>query len=179
MDTIDRINEYRDKGRIPYTPVVVKKQSSREKSVLYVAIKATQDQCKEIKSQNTLLSFVSEDLLSNNIITDIEQIEKVLLCGDLSKFKKYSKLVYKFPLRKVDVRNRVEEQFRLYTKTMQQQRDLMLMINLCPTAELSWKSVLEKLGTNYGLLLKVVVTNPEIALEKQKLEELVKKYKKN
>jgi len=35
----------------------------------------------------------------------------------------------------------------------------MLNFNLCPTAELSWKSVLEKIGTNYGLLLKIKIEN--------------------
>ena len=173
MDTIDRINQYRDLCRHKYAPVVVKKQRSANTSVLYVAIRAKKEECATIKADRELLPFVAEDLINHNIITDISQVDAVLLCGDLSKFKKYAKLVYKFPLRKIDVRNRVEEQFRLYTKTAEQQKNLMLNFNLCPTAELSWKSVLEKIGTNYGLLLKIKIIDTS---DKDKLDELVKKF---
>ena len=159
MDTIDRINQYRDRCRIPYAPVIVKKLNNGIYTTLYVAVKAKKEECATIRHDRALLPIVIQDLKSFNIIKDEEEIKAILTCGDLSKFKHYSKFVYKYPLRKVDVRNRREEQFRLYTKSAEQQRELMLSINLCPTAELSWKSVLTKIGTEYGLFLKIQIDN--------------------
>ena len=159
METIDRINQYRDRCRIPYAPVIVKKLNNGIVSTLYVAVKARQEECATIRHDKTLLPVIIEDLKKFEIIKNEDEIKAILACGDLSKFKHYSKFVYKYPLRKVDVRNRVEEQFRLYTKSAEKQREMMLVLNLCPTAELSWKSVLAKLGTQYGLFLKIQINN--------------------
>ena len=159
MDSIERNNNYRDRYRIPYAPVIVKKLNNGIVSTLYVAVKARQEECATIRHDKTLLPVIIEDLKKFEIIKNEDEVKAILACGDLSKFKHYSKFVYKYPLRKVDVRNRVEEQFRLYTKSAEKQREMMLMLNLCPTAELSWKSVLTKLGTQYGLFLKIQIKN--------------------
>lgn len=159
MDSIERNNNYRDRCRIPYAPVIVKKLNNGIVSTLYVAVKARQEECATIRHDKTLLPVIIEDLKKFEIIKNEDEIKAILACGDLSKFKHYSKFVYKYPLRKVDVRNRVEKQFRLYTKSAEKQREMMLMLNLCPTAELSWKSVLTKLGTQYGLFLKIQIKN--------------------
>lgn len=159
MDSIERNNNYRDRCRIPYAPVIVKKLNNGIVSTLYVAVKARQEECVTIRHDKTLLPVIIEDLKKFEIIKNEDEIKAILACGDLSKFKHYSKFVYKYPLRKVDIRNRVEEQFRLYTKSAEKQREMMLMLNLCPTAELSWKSVLTKLGTQYGLFLKIQIKN--------------------
>ena len=159
MDSIERNNNYRDRCRIPYAPVIVKKLNNGIVSTLYVAVKARQEECATIRHDKALLPIIIEDLKKFEIIKNEDEVKAILACGDLSKFKHYSKFVYKYPLRKVDVRNRVEEQFRLYTKSAEKQREMMLMLNLCPTAELSWKSVLTKLGTQYGLFLKIQITN--------------------
>ena len=159
MDSIERNNNYRDRCRIPYAPVIVKKLNNGIVSTLYVAVKARQEECATIRHDKTLLPVIIEDLKKFEIIKNEDEIKAILACGDLSKFKHYSKFVYKYPLRKVDVRNRVEEQFRLYTKSAEKQREMMSMLNLCPTAELSWKSVLTKLGTQYGLFLKIQINN--------------------
>ena len=152
-----KINEYREKTRVKPEPVVVKRGKTEKNQVLFVVIKATEQECKDMNKTKT----INEDLLIDIIekykyIESIKDIQSVLHCGDLNNVKFVKNYLYKFPYRERDRRERKEEQFRCYTYTLEKQKEMLNVINSCPTVERSWSSVIEKVGSRFGLFLYIV-----------------------
>lgn len=158
MDSIERNNKYREKCRITPSPVIVKKQKKDKVTIQYVVVGCSKEIIKEMLDKKLLHSSILLTLQTHNLNYTEEQIESVVFCGDLSKFTQYDKLVYKFPMRKRDILEKKSEQFRLYTHTLDYQKNLMYNINLCTSASASWKSVITKVGSNYGIILKIKTT---------------------
>lgn len=153
--SIDIINKYRERTAIKNSSCIIKKKSNEFFNLLYIATKATKEEIDILLKTRELPITIITSLISENIITNKKEIEEVLYYGDLNLFTNYKRLVYQFPLRKIDIVNRKEPQFRLYSRTLEYQKSMMFTINLCPTSELSWKSVIDKVGNSTGLILKI------------------------
>ncbi len=151
------INEYREKTRIQPEPVVVKRGKTKINQMLWVVVKATEQECIDMnKSRKLNESLLQEIKEKYKYINDIKDIQSVIHCGNLNQVPSVKDYVYKFPYRERDRRERKEEQFRCYTQTLDKQKEMLNVINSCPTAERSWSSVLEKVGSQYGLFLYIV-----------------------
>lgn len=154
MDTtvIDKINRHNLGKEIIHTPVTLKKRKNAVAKLLVVVIGCTKEEYEEIKVTKVLNTSLLLTLKGNNFPSE-EYIDTLIYLGDLHKFKAYGMFVYQFPQRKIDIRNRVEPQYRLYTKTLQEQKDTSCYIrNLCSSARESWQSVIEKVGKQYGVV---------------------------
>lgn len=155
MDTIERINAYNLKKAIIHEPVTVSKKSSNSVQILYVVVGEQEEVINNIIKNQRLDNTIYNILLNNNIITEKAQVDSVIYCGKLIEFTSYTQFVYKFPQRRIDIRERKEEQYRLYTSTLAHQKEYSSHLNICPTAKQSWGSVIKKVGKDYGLLLKI------------------------
>ena len=151
------INDYREKTRIKPEPVVVKKGKTKINQILFVVVKATKEQCDAMNKSRTINEDLLIDIIYNyGYIDTIKDIQSVIHCGDLNHVPSVKEYVYRFPYRERDKRERKEEQFRCYTQTLDKQKEMLNVINSCPTAERSWSSVIEKVGSQYGLFLYIV-----------------------
>lgn len=159
MDSIKRNNEYREKSRVEPAPVVIKKRTKGNIQLLYIVVGCTKESTEEM---------LSKQLFDQSILTTLHQhghkyfeadIEQVLYCGNLKKFQHYEQFVYQFPLRKVDIREKKEPQYRYYAQPLEYQRNLIGSINLCNSPKKSWESVVLKVGAEYGVLLKIKITS--------------------
>lgn len=160
MDSsIERINEYRLHTSIEHSPVILKRQSSSKLTIIYLVFPCNEKHTRYILKYLKLSALVRQKLIEGNYINTENDIEQVLHCGKLNEFPSYSQLVYKFPQRKADVRNRVEPTYRFYEYTREKQLQHLLVHNICPTAEHSWNSVIRKVGSEYGLVLKIKIVN--------------------
>jgi len=154
MDTtiIDRINKYNEGQKIQHSPVIIRKRKNEFAELYVVAVGCTEEEYKEIKSTNILNTSLLNTLKGNHFPLE-DYIESLIYVGDLNNFKAYAMFVYQFPQRKIDIRERKEPQFRLYTKTFQEQKDTNCYIrNLCNSAKESWQSVINKVGSKYGVV---------------------------
>ncbi len=155
MDSIEKINNFNLQSKINPSPVVLKRKSSNTTTISYILIASNLSEVVNIIDTKELTANLYETLKDNKLITLNEDVKQVLFCGNLEKFKHYERFVFKFPERKVDIRNRKEPQYRLYTRTLEEQKNVMWLLNLCSSPKNSWLSALTKIGTYYGLLLKV------------------------
>lgn len=154
MDTtiIDRINKYNEGQKIQHAPVLLRKKKNLEAEVYVVTIGCTREEFEEIRLTRVLSTSLLNQLKGFKFPLE-EYIDTLLYLGDLNNFKSYAMFIYQFPQRKIDIRNRVEPQFRLYTKTLQEQKDTSCYIrNLCNSAKESWQSVVKKVGSRYGVV---------------------------
>lgn len=162
MDSKEYRNQQIERNRITNTPVIVKKIKLIDNTdVLYVVIASNIEDIKEMRESDTINPYILDTLKSNNIITTQEEIKAVLVSGNLIKFKGYSNYVYRFPYRTRDIKEGKDPHYREYTRTLAQQKEIMWLINICNSAEKSWKSVLTKIGSSYGLLLKIQRQTPK------------------
>lgn len=154
---IEKINEYRLYAKIDNSPVIVKSISNSTYTLRYVVLGCTKDESTSIIQTRELPENLKDILIKNTMMQDESNILGLIFCGRLENFGSPSKLVYKYPQRKIDIRNRVEPHYRFYVFTRQQQDKHILFHNLCPTVEHSWKSVIIKVGSQYGLILKIKI----------------------
>lgn len=159
MDTIEKINAYRDRCRIEHGSVIVSKKSNQFFTLLFIVVGCTKEELEDMVTKQTLSEKIYNKLLTEQHITDEKEVEAIIYNGLLSNYSGYSDYVYKFPLRRLDIKEGKTPQFRLYSRSVEYQKEIMSSINVCPTAELSWKSVIDKVGTSYGLFLKVRIKN--------------------
>lgn len=155
--SVEEINKYNEWKRIVTVPaLVVKKATTIEGTIYYIVVSYNLDACREMARLQHLQPKVHEAIKSiENFPIDYE-VQKVLHWGNLEKFKYYEKLVYEFPYRKRDALARKEREYRLYTRSLESQKQHLGVINLCNNPKSSWLSVLDKVGNKYGLILKVL-----------------------
>lgn len=156
--SIEEFNKYNEWKTIKIVPsLIVKKGKKDNKTFYYVVVAQTLEKCKDIVAKQEL-SLEVYDILNNTENLPIpHEVEAVSFWGNLKKFKHYEKLVYQFPYRKRDMLEKKERRFRLYTASLETQKESAIYINLCNNAKDSWLSVLKKIGSEYGLILKVTV----------------------
>ena len=128
-------------------------------TIQIVLVKSNEEETIKIKQQQQLTEKIIQLLKDNNIIELREQIKVVYYCGDLRNYTATDKIVYKFPQRRVDIKNNRPERFRDYSKTLEQQKNSMSLVNTAPTVDISWNTAIRKIGNNFGLLLKIVTHN--------------------
>ncbi len=154
---IKEINEYNQGQKIQHSPVLIRKRKNSTSELLVVAIGCTKEEYEEIKKLGTLNTSLLLSLKGNHFPSE-EYIQDLIFLGDLNVFKAYTMFVYQFPQRKIDIRNRVEPQYRLYTKTLEEQKNISCYIrNLCSSAKESWQSIIRKVGSNYGVVFTYIV----------------------
>lgn len=165
---IKEINNYNSKGRIINTPVTIRKRKNEITELLIVCIGCSKDEYEEVKITNTLNPSLLLQLKGNNY-PDETYIDQLIFLGNLTLFRGYESLVYKFPMRKEDIRQKKEPQFRLYTKTLIEQQNMMCYVkSLCGSAKESWKSIIRKVGSEYGIVFTYKV--PKLLLTKEDKE---------
>ena len=157
MDSIEKINNYNLRYSTHTNTVVLKKKNLETKIVFYILVASYPEELNTINSTKELTRNLYEILKDNKHITLDENVKSVLYCGNLEKFNLYEKVVFMFPYRQIDIRNRADREYRLYTRTLEEQKNTMGFINLCTSAKNSWLSALTKIGTHYGLLLKIEI----------------------
>ena len=159
MDIRDKYNRERLVKRFDIGAVVVKQQKSSIETIKYIVIGCTAKLIDSIVESKTLDKTIYSILIEQQLINVNTDVKEVLYWGNLKDFKQYSDLVYKFPLRRQDLKEGKEPHYRLYTRTAEQQKNTMWLINICSTSQQSWLSVIEKVGSSYGLLLKIKIRN--------------------
>jgi hypothetical protein len=159
MDTIKEKNRLLEVKLFEKGSVVVKQQKSELQTLKYLVLPCTAQELKEIVASKELQPFIYEQLVNQSFITKNSDVKEVTYCGNFNNFKQYYDLVYQFPHRRIDIKEGKEPQFRLYTRSLQYQRDNMWLVNLCNSAIKSWQSVIEKAGSNTGLILKIIIKN--------------------
>lgn len=155
---IEKINAYNLYATIENKPVILKRQKSTKVTITYLVYPCTEISIEYIKSFLTLPSQILDHMVQENYLTKESDIEQVLHCGNLEEFYP-NNLVYKYPQRKIDIINRVEPIYRSYILSKEVQEQYMYVHNMCPTAEHSWKTVIKKVGSKYGLVLKIKTIN--------------------
>lgn len=153
--SIERINAFIDKNRIKHSSCIVKELQNTKYIVQYVVVACTMETIENLLKNQDYPNNIIDTLIKENIINNKSNINGVVYYGNLLNFTQYRELVYKFPIRKIDLREGREPRFRLYTRTIEYQKEMGLVMNLCPTAELSWKSVIDKVGSKTGLILQI------------------------
>lgn len=159
MDSIERNNKERLIKKYVHGTVITKEQNNSLFKVKFVVIACTEDIIKDIIKNKALDNNTNQQLKDLKIINNTSDVKEVLYYGDLTNFTGYSNIIYKFPLRKKDILEGKDPHYRLYTRTYKYQLENMWLLNLCRTAYDSWKSVIEKLGTTHGLVLKIKINN--------------------
>lgn len=168
-EVVDKINDFNSKfvKSFPKSIVIVKKttlkktnketQETIKYNTIYIVVPTTEQETKDIITKKVLTESTRQYLLNENFIKDIKDINSVAFCGNLEDFTSYDELVYQYPRRMVDIRESKEPEFRLYTRTREYQDKFRGNFNLCNTSRKSWLSVVEKCGSKFGLILKLVV----------------------
>jgi transcriptional regulator with AAA-type ATPase domain len=170
VNKINAFNEKQNKFIQQTNVVVLRKYKTKLKptterlieipaTVQIVLVKSNEEETIKIKQQEKLTEKVLQFLKDNNIIQLREEVKVVYYCGDLRNYTATDEIVYKFPQRRVDIKNNRPERFRDYSKTLEQQKNIMSLVNTAPTADISWKTAIRKVGSNFGLLLKIVTEN--------------------
>jgi hypothetical protein len=158
MDSIKYRNDFIEKSKIIHSPIIIKKIQYKNSNHLYIVLGCKKEQVKEfIDKKDISDDSIINNLINLNFISNKQDIKNVLFIGKLTSFKSYEKFVFKFKHRKIDIINNKEPQYRLYTRSLEYQKNIMWLTNLCNSAEKSWKSVCEKVGSEYGLLIKVEI----------------------
>jgi len=149
-------NDFRLKTIIRKPFIVLKKLN---KIKLLVVIPLKEIELLEFNKEGVLPSSTIERLKKNKLIKEKEDIIGFSHSGDLNHIH-YESLVYKFPKRKNDVKNKILDDFyRDYSKSLKKQKDLMVYINTCPDALTSWRSVIRTINSKYGIIL--IINNNE------------------
>jgi hypothetical protein len=149
---IKEINNYNSKGKIINTPVTIRKRKNEVAELLVVCIGCSKAEYEEVKATNTLNPSLLLQLKGNSY-PDETYIDQLIFLGNLNLFKEYDSLVYRFPMRKIDILNKKEPSYRLYTKTLLEQQNMMCYIkSLCNSPKESWKSIIKKVGSEYGIV---------------------------
>lgn len=168
-DVVNKINEYNSEFNKIYSKsvVIVKRttnkitnkitEESKKYQTTYIVIPTTEQDIKDTITKRELSKEIKELLVSENFIKNDKDINSCVFCGDLKTFTSYNELVYQYPRRKVDIRERKEPEFRLYTRTREQQEKVRGYFNICHSASKSWNSVIEKCGSKFGLILKLII----------------------
>ena len=160
---VDRINEFNSnfKQRFEKSIITVKKTTNKIQKVttLYIVIPTTEEDTEYIISKRILSKSIREELIRQSLIKEEKNIDSCAFCGKLENFTSYDELVYQYPMRRVDIRERKEPEYRLYTRTREQQDKMRGIFNICNNSKKSWLSVIEKCGSNFGVILKLVVPN--------------------
>lgn len=154
--SIDKNNAYRQSLKIVSKNLIItKKKSSTTSTISYIVLRCSSDETKQIIKDADLPQQLYSTLLELDVFK--ENITQVIFCGNLIKFKGFEKYVQKFPLRRIDIKEGRLPHYRQYTKTVEEQKNIMWLINVCHNAHDSWKSVITKLGSTHGVLLKITI----------------------
>lgn len=157
MDSIEERNKRIEKQhKLFVDAIIVKKLTNSRETQLFLVIKATEEQCTSLVEKKRLPKELLDKLIELKYIDNEVDVKTVLFYGELDNFTAYSNLVYSFPLRRLDIKNRVEPSYRDYTMSLQEQKDTILIFNTCPTAVQSWKSIVRILNTKIGIVIKVI-----------------------
>lgn len=157
--SIEKINDYRRNTAIVNEPVVLKRLKNPKLIITYLVLPCNLPDISYILTYQTLPYQILDYMIEKNYLNKEEDIEQVLHCGILHEFNGYRDLIYKFPQRKIDIRNRVEPIYRFYEYSLERQKQHINVHNMAPTPEHSWNSVIRKVGSDYGLVLKIKTLN--------------------
>lgn len=157
--SIEKINEYRANTSIEHAPVILKRSKGKTAILTYLVFPCTKLESDFILEHRALGFNILKNLTEQQYINKESDIKEVYHCGKLIDFGGFRELVYKFPQRKIDIRNRVEPIYRFYEFSLERQKQHINVHNMAPTAEHSWNSVLRKVGTEYGLVIKIITLN--------------------
>lgn len=109
---------------------------------------------------NNLINYLTK----RNIINDTRILDSIIYTGDLTKID-YTNLVYRYPIRKQDIKNnklQVNIFYRDYSKTKNEQEEIMWLVNTAPNEEDSWKSALNTLTLNKDKLTGMIILVKDI-----------------
>lgn len=166
---VDRINEFNAKfvRRFTKSIVTVKKTKGKRTNkatlqvemfeTLYIVVPTTEQETKDIITKQLLSEEIIQQLLNQSLIKNKKDINSCAFCGNLKLFTSYDELVAKYPMRLVDIRERKEPEYRLYTRTKEEQDKMRGIFNICNSSRKSWFSVIEKCGSEFGVILKLIV----------------------
>lgn len=159
MDTIKQYNDYVDRARIEHSTVVLKRQASVKSVMDYVVVGCTLDAMNEVVLKKELDATTTQNLTNQSLINHVDDVKEVLYFGKLAHFTGYHQVVSKFPQSRRNILEGKEPVFRLYTMTAEKQKEIMWLVNNCSTAQASWISAVKKVGSEYGLILKIIRKN--------------------
>ena len=162
-NVVKKINEFNSRfiERFEKDVVIIRKLKNKKEniSLIFIVVPIEEYEIKDILFTKTLPDNTKQFLINKELIKSENSIKSCLYCGNLEKFTEYEQLVYKYPLRKIDIREGKEPEYRLYTRTKQYQDNFRGNFNLCNNSKKSWKSVIEKCGSKFGLILKIILEN--------------------
>lgn len=133
--------------------IVLKKTKIKNVIFNYILLNCTLKDYNYVNTYKELPSNLEELLISNDY--SIDSILEVLYSGTLLGFKKYEEVVYKFPMRKKDIKEGKNPSYRDYTKSIKEQKDIMWLVNTISTAKISWGTIISSCKLEYGIILKL------------------------
>ncbi len=159
-DTRKTINTYIENYIGESKPVIVKSLKSVKGRVIYLVLALKPIQIEEVLTTKLLPTNIEDYLIKEDYIKDVDDVKGVVHCGDLEDYYAYEGLVSKFsrsPYQEFDRK----PTYRNYIISREEQLKLMNSVNPCYTPWLSWESVLLKIGSKKGIILKILKTNEE------------------
>ena len=158
MDTIkntqQNINAFNDKINKSGNIVLLKRINKTEHYIYYVVVRATEEEINKLKINKQLERRQYQFLIDEKVINFAEEIEGIIFSGHLLNFTSYEQLVFQYPMRKIDIRDRKEKVYKDYSKTKEEQENIQWLVNSTPTPLHSWKTVIRKIGKT-GIILKI------------------------
>ena len=156
---LDKINNF-NLNQVKKTSVIIlKKKVSEFRTIYYVVVSATEKEIEDTKRAKALTEGTLMVLKDNNLITLREEVKTVVFLGELENYYPNDEIVYKFPKRKVDIRENKPDYYRDYSKTLEQQKNSMWLVNTAPSLRHCWESIIRKCNSKYGLILEIVIKN--------------------
>lgn len=156
---LDKINNFNLNQVRKTSVIILKKKKNEFKTILYVVVSATEQEIEDTKRVKALTEGTLMVLKDNNLITLREEVKTVVFLGELKNYYPNDEIVYKFPKRKVDIRENKPDYYRDYSKTVEEQKDSMWLVNTAPSLAHCWASVTRKCNSKYGLILEIVINN--------------------
>lgn len=159
-DTKKTINTYIENYVGESKPVIVKSMKNSKGKIIYLVLALKPVQIEYILNNKLLPIDINNYLIKEDYIKDLDDIKGVVHCGNLEEYVDYGDLVVQFPKSPYQEWDR-KPTYRNYIISRQDQLKLMNSVNPCSTPWLSWKSVLLKIGSKQGIILKIGLTNGE------------------
>jgi len=165
-ERIDTINKYNEVKAVEAAPVITKSYIGEISTIKYLVLPLRPKIAEELKEAKSFEEeYIKDSLEKLGLLEEVRNDsndKELLFIGDLSLYQGYEKLVYKFPQRKKEELQGVPAHYRYYIFLRERQLRNMHLINICPSAIDSWKSVITKIGSKYGVIIKLKINKPLI-----------------
>jgi hypothetical protein len=156
---IDQINKYNEIKAVEVAPVITSSLIGELNTIKYLVLPIKKEQVELLNNGDSFKwDYVQNSLEKLGLLDEVldpNNEKSILFVGDLNMYSSYARIVYKFPQRRKEELLGVPAHYRYYIFMRERQIKNMHLTNICPSALDSWKSVITKIGSNYGIVIKL------------------------